>query len=217
MTALGFATGWRPSMMRPLRRQGEAADVLWEKRVILARRSQTRGDEVMEGTKNLSRFRLGVPEELMQILRWHADNLPRGSMGGSSLLFPSTTGGFRSSTALGKPFEDVCTHLKLKKRITPKGMRRTFQDLARRANVEGMVQRSICGHLTEEMTELYSSVGQDEVRAAMEKVVSLAGYRRILGRGAGKGALGEGCEKGCESPQNENGTPEPLQQAPVRI
>src|SRR5579863_1275903 len=124
----------------------------------------------------------------------------------SNLLFPSTTGGFRSSTALGKPFEDVCAYLKLKKRITPKGMRRTFQDLARRANVEGMVQRSICGHLTEEMTELYSSIGQDEVRAAMEKVVSLAGYRRILERGAqgGNGAEGEGCEKGCESPPERN-------------
>ena len=32
-------------------------------------------------------------------------------------------------------------------------MRRTFQDLARRAAVDGLVQRSICGHLTEEMTE----------------------------------------------------------------
>jgi hypothetical protein len=65
MTALGFATGWRPSMMRPLRRRGGAADVLWERGIILARRSQTRGDEVMEGTKNLSRFRLSVPESLM--------------------------------------------------------------------------------------------------------------------------------------------------------
>jgi len=29
MVALGFATGWRPSMMRPLRRRGPSADVLW--------------------------------------------------------------------------------------------------------------------------------------------------------------------------------------------
>ena len=88
MTALGFATGWRPSMMRPLRRKGGAADVLWEKGIILARRSQTRGDEVMEGTKNLSRFRLSVPEELMQILRWHADDLPEGPMRRSDLPVP---------------------------------------------------------------------------------------------------------------------------------
>ena len=63
--------------------------------------------------------------------------------------------------------------------------------------VEGLVQRSICGHLTEEMTELYSSVRQDEVRAAMEKVVSLAGYRGILGqaaRGCKAAEIGQGCE-----------------------
>ena len=35
-------------MMRPLRRAGPSADVLWEKNVVLARRSQTRGDEVRE-------------------------------------------------------------------------------------------------------------------------------------------------------------------------
>jgi hypothetical protein len=102
------------------------------------------------------------------------------------------------------------------KRITPNGMRRTFQDLARRAQVEGLVQRSICGHLTEEMTELYSSVGQDEVRAAMEKVVSLAGYRAILAQ-ASKGALAdEGCEKGCESDRSEEGPSELPQQVAVK-
>lgn len=59
-------------------------------------------------------------------------------------------------------------------------MRRTFQDLARRAAVDSLVQRSICGHLTEEMTERYSSVAQVEVEAALGKVVSLAGYRDLL-------------------------------------
>ncbi len=63
---------------------------------------------------------------------------------------------------------------------------RTFQDLARRAAVDGLVQRSICGHLTEEMTERYSSVAQAEVEAALGKVVSLAGYRDLL-RTAGGG------------------------------
>jgi hypothetical protein len=52
MVALGFATGWRPSMMRPLRREGPSADVLWDKNVVLARRSQTRGDEVRQGGKS---------------------------------------------------------------------------------------------------------------------------------------------------------------------
>ena len=72
-----------------------------------------------------------------------------------------------------------------RQKVTPKAMRRTFQDLARRAAVDGLVQRSICGHLTEEMTERYSSVAQAEVEAALGKVVSLAGYRGLLRRAGG--------------------------------
>jgi hypothetical protein len=186
MVALGFATGWRPSMMRPLRRRGPSADVLWDKSVVLARRSQTRGDEVREATKNSTRFRVTLPTDVMAILRWHTDRLPAGAMQESDLLFPSDSGGFRSPTVLDKPFKDVCKHLSLGKKVTPKAMRRTFQDLARRAAVDGLVQRSICGHLTEEMTERYSSVAQAEVEAALGKVVSLAGYRDLL-RAAGGG------------------------------
>jgi integrase len=197
MVALGFATGWRPSMMRPLRRQGPTPDVLWDRNVVLARRSQTRGDQVRAVTKNGTRFRLTLPSELTDILRWHGDRLPPGPMKDSDLLFPSETGGFRSQTLLGKPFEDVCMHLKLGKRVTPKGMRRTFQDLARRAEVTGLVQRSICGHLTEEMTELYSSVGQNEVQAALGRVVSLAGYSDLLRDSA------SWCESGVKSTRTE--------------
>ena len=206
MVALGFATGWRPSMMRPLRRKGGSADVLWDKNVVLARRSQTRGDEVREATKNSTRFRVTLPSEVMTVLRWHADHLSAGRMRESDLLFPSETGGFRSPTVLDKPFKDICQHLRLEKKVTPKAMRRTFQDLARRAAVDGLIQRSICGHLTEEMTERYSSVAQVEVEAAVGKVISLAGYRDLLSEKPG------GCEMGVKPSPNDK---EPLAAAPV--
>lgn len=202
MVALGFATGWRPSMMRPLRRKGASPDLLWDRNVVLARRSQTRGDEVMEATKNATRFRVTLPPELMAVLRWHADGLPPGPMRDSDLLFPSDIGGFRSSTVLDKPFKDVCKHLELGKKVTARAMRRTFQDLARTAQVDGLVQRSICGHLTEEMTERYSSVAQVEVQAALGKVVSLAGYRELVGALPGGGKV-----VGNRDPKNE-GPPE---------
>jgi hypothetical protein len=80
--------------------------------------------------------------------------------------------------------------LALGKKVTPKAMRRAFQDLARRTAVDGLIQRSICGHLTEEMTERYSSVAQVEVEAAIGKVISLAGYRDLLSERPG------GCEMG---------------------
>jgi hypothetical protein len=41
---------------------------------------------------------------------------------------------------------------------------------SRAAAVDGLVQRSVCGHLTEEVTERYRSVAQLEVVAALGKV-----------------------------------------------
>jgi hypothetical protein len=49
--ALGFATGLRPSSLRPFRRRGDKADVLWDQGVLLVRRSQTGNEEPMETTK----------------------------------------------------------------------------------------------------------------------------------------------------------------------
>ena len=137
-------------------------------------------------------FLAAIRDRYPQHLRWHADRLPAGPMRESELLFPSETGGFRSAMVLDKPFKDVCQHLALGKTVTARAMRRTFQDHARRASIDGLIQRSICGHLTEEMTERYSSVAQVEVEAALGKVVSLSGYRDLLrftapeDRGGGK-------------------------------
>jgi integrase len=78
----------------------------------------------------------------------------------SEFLFPSETGGFRSASALDKPFREVGEAIKLRKRITPRAMRRTFQDLARNADIETIVRQKICGHATQEMSDLYST-GKD--------------------------------------------------------
>jgi integrase len=180
ITALGFATGLRPSSLRPLRRDGATPDLLWDRAVLLVRRSQTRGDEVMNVTKQGTRYGIDLPEDLMKILRWHVANLPAGPMGSSELLFPSETGGFRSMSTLDKPFRTVGDAIGLKKHITPKGMRRTFQDLARRAKVSDIVAREICGHATEAMQRLYSTVASGEVREAVAKIISIAGYKGLL-------------------------------------
>jgi hypothetical protein len=74
---------------------------------------------------------------------------------------------------LDKPFKDVCQHLSLGEKVTPKAMRRTFQDLPGVAAVDGLVQRSICGHLTEEMTECYRPPGK--LGGGRNKVVGKTG------------------------------------------
>jgi len=189
MTALSFATGLRPSSLRPLRRRGPDADILWDARQLLVRRSQTRGERAMERTKTGVRQRIHLPEELVAILKWHVDTQLEGhGQQESDLLFPSITGGFRSPSVLNKPFDDVATEIGLMKKFTQRGMRRTFNDLARAASVESLVTRSISGHLTTTMQDHYSTVQPTEQRAAIAKVIDLAGVREARG-GADGGAF----------------------------
>jgi hypothetical protein len=83
----------------------------------------------------------------------------------------------RSRSALDKPFRAVARALGWTIKLTPKCMRRTFNDLARRAAVHDIVLRSISGHLTEEMQERYSTAQQQERRAAVGKVIDIATAR----------------------------------------
>jgi integrase len=179
MLALGLATGRRPSELRPLRRQGPTPDILWTEGVLLVRRSETRG-QVMERTKTGKRLRIPLPADLMDILRWHVDTLPDGPMRESELLFPATTGGYRAPSCVDKPVRDIAAKAEITKTLTPRFMRRTFQDLGRAANVHDFVVRAISGHATMSMQEHYSSVSGDEVRGGLAKVIALAG---ISGKG----------------------------------
>jgi integrase len=188
MTFLGSATGLRPSSMRPLRRTGSTPDVLWDQGVILVRRSHTLGDEIMKTTKTGLRQRISVPSELIDVLRWHVDTqLTTPEQRVSELLFPAEDGGFRSESFLKKAFATVSQLIGLNKKFTPRGMRRTFNDLARVANVEAIVTKSISGHLTERMREHYSTVTPAEQRSSIGNVVHLFGSRPTSGEGSGEG------------------------------
>ena len=80
----------------------------------------------------------------MRVLQWHVQTqLNEPDMRDSELLFPSSTGGFRAPTVLNKPFAEVAEEIGLDFAFTQRGMRRTFNDLARRANIEAIVTRSI--------------------------------------------------------------------------
>jgi hypothetical protein len=78
--------------------------------------------------------------------------------------------GFRSRSCLDKPFADVAKAIKLAYRFTPRGMRRTYQDLARAAGIHDAVTRAISGHATPEMQLHYSTARGAEVRTALAKV-----------------------------------------------
>jgi integrase len=174
MTFIGIATGLRPSSLRPLRRRGATSDVLWDEGVILVRRSHTLKDEVMNRTKTGRRQRISVPKEVLETLRWHCETqLLTQEQRESDLLFPAEDGGFRSECFLTKSFAKVGRLLGLKKRFTPRGMRRTFNDLTRLASVEAVITKSISGHQTDRMREHYSSVSPEEQRRSIGNVLTL--------------------------------------------
>ena len=79
---------------------------------------------------------------------------------------------------MNEPFSDVAETIELGKQFTQRGLRRTFNDLARTAEIESIVTRSISGHLTERMQEHYSTVNPDEQRASIAKVIDLMTVRR---------------------------------------
>jgi hypothetical protein len=74
---------------------------------------------------------------------------------------------------LNKPLANVAAELKLGKHLTQRALRRTFNDLARAAQVSDLVTRSISGHLTERMQHHYSTVNAAEQRDALAKVIRL--------------------------------------------
>jgi hypothetical protein len=194
MSFTGFVTGLRPSSLRPLRRAGDTPDVLWDERVLLVRRSHTFGEVTMVGTKTGVDLEITVPEELCDVLTWHvAAQLHTEAQRQSELLFPSETGGFRARTVLDKPFTEVAKAIGLKKRITARAMRRTFQDLCREARVADVVARSICGHATEAMQRRYSTVSGTEQADGLARVIRLfeAVPQQLSpssGEGSGEGA-----------------------------
>src|ERR1700756_5124200 len=80
---------------------------------------------------------------------------------------------FRSPSVLNKPLANVAAELGLGKQVTQRALRRTFNDLARAAQVSDLVTRSISGHLPERMQHHYSTVNAAEQRDALAKVIRL--------------------------------------------
>lgn len=88
-------------------------------------------------------------------------------------MFPSAEGTLRTSNSLDRAWGKCLQQAEITKRFTVHGLRYTFTDLVRRANVDAVVRRALTGHVTEEMQRHYSTVGLDEKRAAIAGVLRL--------------------------------------------
>ena len=88
-------------------------------------------------------------------------------------MFPSATGTLRTPNSLDRAWVRCLKVAEIHHRFTVHGLRYTFTDLVRRANVDAVVRRALTGHVTEEMQRRYSTVGLDEKRAAIAGVIRL--------------------------------------------
>lgn len=113
--------------------------------------------------------------ELAAVLKDHRAALLKSQAPGlaQGWVFPSLDGKLRYAGSLGRCWRACLKACGIKRRFTVHGLRRTFNDLARRAGVDPVVIRSITGHVTERMREHYSTVGLDEKLAAIASVVRL--------------------------------------------
>lgn len=116
-----------------------------------------------------------VEPELAAILKDHRRGLERKQNPGleKGLMFPSRVGTLRTPNSIDAAWSKCLAKAKIMKRFTLHGLRYTFTDLVRLANVDAVVRRALTGHVTEEMQRHYSSVGVDEKRAAIAGVLRL--------------------------------------------
>lgn len=163
-------------------RWGEATALKWpdvdlEARYLYIRRAHVRG-EVDDPKTAASRRRLPVPEQLVVVLKAFRVQQLRDQSPGlvEGWVFPSRTGGLMGPSSARKPLLAAALalgwawrdeHGKTVGRVpSPHWFRHTLNRLLRRAS-EGVVQRSITGHVTQAMAEHYDSVAMPEKAYAL--------------------------------------------------
>jgi integrase len=83
-------------------------------------------------------------------------------------VFPSSNGKlFLGTNSLSKAWKASMKSAGIADRFTVHGLRKTFNDVTRRAKVDPLVIKSITGHVTEDMREHYSTVDIAEKRDAV--------------------------------------------------
>ncbi len=143
--------------------------------VLRIERKQVRGVVGPVSRKKRAPKEYPIEPELAEILKWHRQRLLKDQAPGleAGWMFPSSTGTLRTPNSLDRAWAKCLTAAEITHRFTVHGLRYTFTDLVRRANVDAVVRRALTGHVTEEMQRRYSTVGMDEKRAAVAGVIRL--------------------------------------------
>ncbi len=149
----------------------------WDRQrgLIRVARKQVRGKVGPVTRKKQAPREIPVEPELAAALDAHRAMLLAGQAPGleKGWMFPSSVGTLRTPMSLYKAWQRCIKLAGIEHRFTVHGMRYTFTDLVRRANVDAVVRRALTGHVTERMQRHYSHVSNDEKRAAMAGVLRL--------------------------------------------
>lgn len=184
LTLTGFVLGQRQCTLRPLRRRGPESDLDLVNKKLFIRRSHTRGRDdvdVMRTTKTGNDLVLTLPEELVEVLRQHVAAVDASPIGPhTDLLFPSPfTGRFLSDNCLRLPWRNVLRAMGLERlNLTPRAMRRTFQDMAEEAHLRTATAMAVSGFADPAMMQHYMTAHEDEVREGIGKVIDIATARK---------------------------------------
>jgi integrase/recombinase XerD len=159
-------------------------DIDFENGIIRVVRRQVRGHIGPVSRRKRAPAELPLPSAIAEVLkehrRWLIETQNPGLQEG--WVFPSLRGTLKTPSSLTKTWEGCLKAIGLKERFTVHGLRRTFNDLTRRAGADGLVTRALTGHVTESMTAHYSTVGLDEKREAVAVVVRLVSLSETVDR-----------------------------------
>ena len=154
----------------------------WDEKtgVLHIRRKQVNGKVGPVTRKKRAPNEYPVAPELATILDQHRKVLTAAAIAEKkdprallTWMFPSSTGTLRTPNTMDRAWNRCLEIAGIAKRFTLHGLRYTFTDLVRLANVDAVVRRALTGHVTEEMQRHYSTVGMDEKRAAVAGVLKL--------------------------------------------
>jgi integrase len=166
---LGFFTGMR---------FGEIAALQWndireDEGLVLVRRSVWRNH--VTTTKTGTKRSAALHPIILEVIKAHRTSLVARKLPvmGTAWVFPSGTGRCHRASYLKRPFERVLKAAKIEKHFSPHGMRRTFNNLMRQAQVDRTLLHSMIGHSSDKMTELYSHVDRDEKLAAVDRLAKI--------------------------------------------
>lgn len=194
---VGFGIGARPGELRPLMFD---TDVNLETGILEIHQSQ-RG-RYLGPTKTKKVREVRMPESMVAVLKAHREFLKRTRhpWARSGLVFPGYGGWrpwhklaispadepvhFLSPSALDKPLDEMVKAIGITRPITPKTMRRTFNDLLAQQAVDPLVIRSMTGHRSDAAREKYRTVSQNEQQAASAKLLAfMPASRELVAKG----------------------------------